>query len=181
MATSTPREATSADLTLQLSEDDLFDVLSNRRRRYVIEILEGRTQALELGTMATRIAARENSIEESAVSREERKRVYTALQQSHLPKMDAAGLVDFDKQQATITPMPPLDAAGGYLTETRQTETPWSGYYLGLTAASVGILVAVWGNLWPFALVSSLAWTVAIVTCFGCAAVVHWYHCEETA
>lgn len=179
MATSTHSTAASADVTPQLSEDDLFDMLSNRRRRDVIDLLEGRTQALELGTMATRIAARENEIEETAVSREERKRVYTALQQSHLPKMDAAGLIEFDKQKAVINPMPPLDAAGGYLTETRKTEPPWSGYYLGLTAVSVAVVVAVWGNLWPFVLLSPLAWTVAIVTGFGCAAVVHWHQSEE--
>lgn len=155
------------------SEDELFDVLSNRRRRYLIELLAGGDESSDIGTMATRIAARENGIDVAAVTNEERKRVYTALQQSHLPKMDAAGIIEFDKQRGEITPLSGLEHTNSYLREMRRTETSWRRYYLGLTAVSLPIILAVWSGLWPFSLLSPLAWSVAIVSGFGSVALLH--------
>ena len=155
------------------SEDELFELLANRRRRYLIELLAGGTGRSDIGTMATRIAARENGVDVAAVTNEERKRVYTALQQSHLPKMDAAGIIEFDKQRGEITPQSGLDDTDSYLREMRRNETPWQRYYLGLTVVSLPIILAVWSGLWPFNLLSPLAWSVAIVAGFGCVSLLH--------
>jgi len=159
-------------------EDELFDVLANRRRRYVIEHLTNHEEGHDIGTLSTRIAARENEIPVEAVTSSERKRVYTALQQSHLPKLDAAGLIEFDKQRGTAEPLSTLEMAEQYLTE-KQTDKPWSGYYLGLTAVSAVVVLSVWGDLWPFVLLSPLVWTVGIVAVFGATAALHRY--ETTA
>jgi len=162
-----------ADESEAPSEDELFDVLANRRRRYLIELLAGRTDSCDIGTVATRIAARENGVDVAAVTNKERKRVYTALQQSHLPKMDTAGIIEFDKQRGEITPQPGLDDTDSYLREMRRNEPPWRRYYLGLTVVSLPIILAVWSGLWPFNLLSPLAWSVAIVAGFGCVVLLH--------
>lgn len=38
------------------------------------------------------------------VTSQQRKRTYTALRQSHLPKMDRAGVIDYDADRGSIEP-----------------------------------------------------------------------------
>ncbi|MFB6358651.1 MAG: hypothetical protein ABEJ96_06540, partial [Thiohalorhabdaceae bacterium] len=53
----------------------------------------------ELGDLAEHIASIENDKPEVALSSTERKRVYVALYQCHLPKMDDIGVIDFDEDR----------------------------------------------------------------------------------
>ena len=181
MATSAHIDSERVTEQSQPSEDELFDVLANSRRRHVIELLIEADEILDIGTLATRIAARENEIEIEAVTSDERKRVYTALQQSHLPKLDAAGLIEFDKQRGTTAPLPALSAAEPYLAGS-QTAQPWYRYYLGLTATSAIVVIGVWIGLWPFGLLSPLSVTGVISMLFGATALAHRYDAlQETS
>ena len=86
------------------SLDEIFEVLSNARRRWVCRFLEGSPDGFELGWIAECIAAVENDVDLRQVSSDERKRVYISLYQCHLPKMDAFGAVRFDADRKTIWP-----------------------------------------------------------------------------
>ena len=77
-----------------LSRDESFDLLSNHRRRYALYCLRQEENRATLGELADKIAAWENDIETDAVSYDERKRVYTSLQQVHLPRMDDLDVVE---------------------------------------------------------------------------------------
>nr|WP_231736988.1 hypothetical protein [Halobacterium sp. CBA1126] len=118
------------------TEDELFDVLSNRRRRYAVHALEATDSAAEIGDVAEQVAAWEYGVDVEQVSYEERKRVYTALQQSHLPMMDDAGVVDFDKNRGTVEPTDALDDVEVYMDVVQGNEIPWSVYYLGLSGVA---------------------------------------------
>lgn len=74
-----------------LTEDELFELLSNRRRRYILHELMRADCRLDIGSLSQEIAACEDEVDLQEVSSSDRKRVYTALHQSHLPKMDKAG------------------------------------------------------------------------------------------
>lgn len=114
--------------------DDMFDVLSNHRRRRVLTYLEANETAV-VGELAEHIASIENKKPVSALSSQERKRVYIALYQSHLPKMAAAGVVDYDKNRGTVSPTD--DAAElCSLLESPVRSRRWSAYYLAHTAAT---------------------------------------------
>lgn len=78
--------------------DTLFEVLSNRRRRLAIQVLREADSPMDIGTLATQIAARENDIDPAAVTHRQRKSVYTALHQNHLPKLTDAGFVTADRE-----------------------------------------------------------------------------------
>ncbi len=97
--TSTPSSETRADLSL----DDVFELLSNRRRRAVLRHL--RTTADEettLDELATRIAAEENGIDIPQVTSKQRKRVYVSLYQGHLSKLDDCGIIEYQKSRGTV-------------------------------------------------------------------------------
>lgn len=92
---------TDADET-GLSTDTLFELLKNRRRRDAIEYLTAGDGTATLSDMAEQIAAQENDVSVEAINSKQRKRVYISLYQCHLPKMDQAGIIEFDKNRGTI-------------------------------------------------------------------------------
>lgn len=161
-----------------VTEDDVFTTLSNRRRRYTVHALDdGSTR--ELGPLAEQVAAWEYDVTVDELSHDERKRVYTALQQTHLPKMDDVGLVEFDKDRGTVEPTPALEDVDLYLEVVGGDEIPWSKYYLGLTGVAATLLVALWVNEWPFTVVSDLGWAAVIVAMLAVSAAVHHYYADS--
>jgi len=90
--------------TDQISTDDLFDALSNSRRRQVIRRLnEG---AADLGTLAEEIAAVENDTTVPRLGSQQRKRVYISLYQAHLDQLEDVGIVVRDEQGQHVAPGP---------------------------------------------------------------------------
>jgi hypothetical protein len=163
-----------------ISEDELFDVLANQRRRFAVHLLKREEdESIAIGDMAEQIAAWENGIDTAEITGNERKRVYTALQQSHLPKMDAAGVVEFNKDRGIVEPTPALQNVDLYMDVVEGKEIPWSDYYLGLSGVAVALAGAVWLGAWPFVLLPEMAWTAAIVVAFAFSAITHKYYTAE--
>jgi hypothetical protein len=92
----------SADEAEELSLSTTFELLKNRRRRDTLEYLLEHDGESTLSDLAEHIAALENDIEIAQLSSDQRKRVYIGLYQCHLPKMDGAGVIDFDKHRGTV-------------------------------------------------------------------------------
>lgn len=82
--------------------DELFGVLGNERRRYVLEYLSRVEGATTLNDLADHIAAWEYDKTVAAVDSQERKRVYVSLYQCHLPKMDEADALAYDEDRGTV-------------------------------------------------------------------------------
>ncbi|PAU85162.1 hypothetical protein CK500_00375 [Halorubrum salipaludis] len=169
-----------AEPATDISEDELFDVLANQRRRFAVHLLKRETDdSVAIGDMAEQIAAWENGIDTAEITGNERKRVYTALQQSHLPKMDDAGVVEFNKDRGVVEPTPALTDVDVYMDVVEGREIPWSDYYLGLSGVAVALVGAVWLGAWPFVLLPEMAWTLAIVVAFAFSAMAHKYYTAE--
>lgn len=162
------------------TEDELFEVLANRRRRYALHALSrdphGRT---ELGPLAEQVAAWENETTVSEVTGAERKRVYTALQQNHLPKMDDVGLLTFDKRSGSIEASEHVEDADIYMDVVRGRDIPWSEYYLGLSGVSGALVAAVWMDAFPFSVLPEMAWGAFIVTVFTISSAAHLYYTRQ--
>lgn len=88
--------------TRTLSDDEVFHVLYNRRRREIIAHLKAQDGESTVGDLAERIAADENDIPVRQLSSYERKRVYVGLYQNHLPILDDVGVVEYDKNRGTV-------------------------------------------------------------------------------
>lgn len=86
-----------------LDVGEIFELLQNERRRWIIAFLKDHEdQATSLDVLAEYIAALENDVDVAQLSSSQRKRVYIALYQCHLPKLDDFGVVDFDKDRGTV-------------------------------------------------------------------------------
>lgn len=100
-----------------LSEGDVFEVLSNRRRRQVIAYLQECGGRATAGELAEVIAAAEEGTTVERLSSAERKRVYVSLYQNHLPVMDDASVVDYDPDRKTVRLRDTRTDLDSYLTE----------------------------------------------------------------
>lgn len=148
-------------------------MLSNRRRRYVIHYLQYHAEPVELGALTEQVAAWEYETETDRLSASQRKNVYTALQQRHLPKMDDAGVVAFDRRAGTVAPTDSLGEVDIYTEVVPSGDFPWSQYYLGIAAIMLCLLTAVWADVFPFILVSDIQWGVLCTVWLAVSAIVH--------
>ena len=90
---------------IPLSTGTVCELISNARRRAVIRHVAALDAdgSVRMGELARTIAGEENDIAPTAVSAEQRKTVYVSLLQNHLPKLDAAGVVDWNDRSGDIT------------------------------------------------------------------------------
>jgi hypothetical protein len=85
-----------------LELDHVYEALGHPRRRYLCYTLLEETE-WTLGELATKIAAWDDGVPESAVTDGRRDRVYVSLYHAHVPKLVDDGVVDFDEANGTIT------------------------------------------------------------------------------
>jgi len=157
-----------------VSEDTIYEILANPRRRYVIHYLQYENGPVDLGTLAERVAAWETETDDpDLVPSEQRKAVYTALQQRHLPRMDDAALVSFDSRAGTIESTDALGDLDIYTEVVPEGDFAWSVYYLGLSAITGTLLVAAWAGAPPLAALPDIAWAVFCTTAFLISSAVH--------
>lgn len=86
-----------------LESTEIHEILSNERRVTVLELL-GEHQQCEVAALAEAIAVDETG--ERPPPRNKRQSAYVTLDQTHLPKLDALGVVDYDSQQKVVSPRP---------------------------------------------------------------------------
>jgi hypothetical protein len=162
-----------------ISKGETFEVLRNRRRRYVLHYLKRYGGPVSLSDLATQVAAWEYDRDVEHVSSDEHRRVYTTLQQTHLEKMEQVGIIDYDASEGVVSRTQHTDDLTVYLEVVSDDEFPWREYYLSLGAVSSALVVALWTNIYPFTLVSDLTWASVIVLTFTFSAVYHTYSGAE--
>jgi len=162
----------------RIRRDELFDLLSNHRRRYVLHDLQHRDDRVELGDLSERVAAWENGTDFHEVSADQRKRVYTSLQQVHLPRMAEAEVVEFDDRAGVVDLGPAAEDLDVYMEIVEGRDLPWSQYYLFLAVANAAVLAAGYVGIPPFtALHGAGVLTGAFaVTAFTISAAMHAFY-----
>lgn len=163
---------TDENATPSLSNDELYDVLADRRRRYAIHYLKQCREPVSVRELAEQVAAWENDKTVQALGSQERKRVYIALYQSHLPSMDDAGLVVYDEDASTVELGDVFEELDIYLEIVPKADVPWSLYYVGLAVANLLLLGLAWFEVAPFTSVPNLAWGAFVLVTFGVSAIV---------
>jgi len=108
-----------AETDEELTRDDIFHVLQCRRRRLVLKYLHEYSgdEPADMSDIAEHIAALEHDTTVDALRSKQRQRVYIALYQSHLPKMDDAGVVEYNQDRGLVEPTPLASAFDRYLAQ----------------------------------------------------------------
>jgi DNA-binding transcriptional ArsR family regulator len=156
-----------------LSEDTIFSILSNERRRYVLHYLDRVEPEAELSDLTEQVAAWENGVDVADLTYDQRKRVYTSLHQTHLPKLDDAGVVDYDRDRGTVAVAAGAADLDAYLSAVGDGGRRWSRRYLTLSALCLVAFAAARFGAAPFAAAPELALAAAVAVAFGLSAAVH--------
>lgn len=156
-----------------LSRDTVFSTLSNERRRYVLQYLRAHPgERVRIRDLATQIAAWENDVSVDDLVYNQRKCVYTSLHQTHLPKMNDFGIVDYDRDRGLITATPLASDLDTYLDGTTD-DFPWGPFYLGLSSISLLLVGVAWAGVLPFDGLPPLAYAALVSITFAVVSGVH--------
>ena len=157
----------------ELSDDEIFDVLSTRRRRYVIHALKRADRPLDVSELSRRVTAWERGIAPDDVKYDDRRNVYSTLQRIHIPKLEENDIVAVNDAENEIRPTDELSNLDIYVEVLRSSEIPWSTYYLGLVGVCTALLFAVVTGMPGVAALSPLDVGLFAATAFGISAAAH--------
>ncbi|WP_049920216.1 DUF7344 domain-containing protein [Halobiforma nitratireducens] len=157
----------------RLSKDVIFELLKNRRRREVLAYLLEAEETVTLGELAEQIAAWENDTEVNALSSDQRKRVYVALYQTHLPKMDDAGIVEYDQDRGLISLSDNADLLMMYLDTESHQQDRWDRWYGALSAIGVVLVGGAFLGVPLLSAVPMVGLAGGILVALACLTVAH--------
>ena len=136
-----------------LETDDIYHILQTSRRRHVLRYLRTADEPVALRDLAERIAAWEHETTVENLNSSQRQRVYISLYQSHLPKLDTRGIIEYDKDRGIVESTPLAAQFDPYLSGLEAAgPDPWPYRYagtvgccgLGLAAVAAGYLPIAW-------------------------------------
>ncbi|MFC6764880.1 DUF7344 domain-containing protein [Natrinema soli] len=157
-----------ADQSPALSQDEIFHILQVSRRRETLNYLLEKDGPVKMRDIAEYIAANEHNTTVEGLTSRQRQRVYIPLYQSHLPKLDTKGIIDYEQSRGIVRLAERFDLFRPYLEldlGSSSDERRTARYsVLAITASASLISAAVLGLL-P---ISDLALSMLILTLFGC-------------
>lgn len=158
-----------------LSTDTVYRVLSDKRRRYALHYLKQRKEPVSVRELAEQVAAWENDKAVDELTSQERKRVYIALYQSHLPTLHKEGVVAYDADRGRVELSAAMRNREIFLEVVPRGSVPWSRYYIGLSLVDAVLLVLAWLEVYPFNLLPNLWWGAVIILTFAASALFQIY------
>lgn len=158
-----------------LSQDVVFDILSSPRRRYVLYYLRQVDEPVELTSLAEQVAAWENETEPEQLTDQERKRVYVSLYQTHVPKLNESGIVEYDQDTGLVELSNQATEVDEYLVQPTR-RIPWQRFYMALAAISAVLLALTTFDVSIFADVSETAMALIVVVGFLISASAHYLY-----
>jgi hypothetical protein len=148
--------------------DDVYEALSNRRRRYALHHLKqlDAEEPIDLAEISTQVAAWETGHDPETLGYDDRKNVHTSLYQFHAPKMDDLGLVNYDRSRGTVELTEHGEDVDIYLETVTGRQIPWATYFLLLSSLMTTVAFGVWFDAPALTAVPDGAWTVFVALIF---------------
>lgn len=132
-------------------------ILGNDRRLLLLRFLQNNNGKAELREIVDFIAENEGQND-----RKHRKSVYVSLLQTHIPKMERAGIIKFDHNTVTLLKVP--EDVDVYMEVVSKHDVSWSTFYSGVSVL-FGLL-GVWLNNIPLVIISAIYFTLSIIQHF---------------
>lgn len=95
--------------------DLLFQILSDAERRHALRCLSVYENSMTLADLADEVARRKYRSQLAEIPADDVKRVYMRLYHTHVPKMEAANVVEYDQESDTVRTVQGL--TGSFLDE----------------------------------------------------------------
>lgn len=123
-----------------LDAGQVHDILRNDRRRLAIKCLRENGDTLSVRDLSEDVAARETG--QRPAPRDKRRSVYVSLHQTHLPKLDELGIVDYDTESKEVELCDRATEITTYMEVVPRYGITWAEYYLVLGILGFGTVLA---------------------------------------
>lgn len=174
-----PEDGDDSGSSQSVSRDDLFEMLGNDRRRRALEIVMEREAGVSVSELVEEVAAQEYDKPVEQLARSERKAVYTAVVQRHLPKLEERGLVSRDRDAGEVTPSETLVDLNIYFEISGDGRFPFSVYYVLLSGLGITLLLASAVGIQPVGTFSPSSWLSLTLGLLGVTALVHLHRMRQ--
>ena len=148
-----------------IPETEIHDLLRNERRRQVIKNLQETVGTTTLRDLAETIAEHETG--ESPPPKNIRNSVYNSLHQTHLPKLDRRGIVEYESDRKTIRLTEDARSVDVYMEVVTPYGITWSEYYSMLGTVSLCIVLAALIDVPVISAVDPVLWVSLSLAAFG--------------
>ena len=148
-----------------LSESDIHHLLSNSRRRETLTVLHSEQEEVTVRELSETIAATEAGT--APAPRPLRESVYNALHQTHLPKLEGFGLVEYDADRKVVGLRPQARRLDRYMDTLTPLGLTWGEYYRALGVVGLVAVVASLAGVPGFAVVDSLVVAIVVLAVFA--------------
>ena len=122
-----------------MTECQIHGLLANERRRAVIERVDASPGTVTVRDLSTAIAEAETG--QSPPPARVRESVYTSLHQTHLPKLDAVGVVEYDRERSLVHVRPAVRQVDRHMDVLNGLGITWGEYYRGLGVFGLVLVV----------------------------------------
>jgi DNA-binding transcriptional ArsR family regulator len=123
-----------------LPAEQVYSILANERRRRALEQIKGVGGTVTVHELSELVAGRETG--ESPPPKRCRESVYTSLVQTHLPKLEELGVVEYDRGTQTIELSRHARDVSLYTEIVATGGVTWSELYRALGVVSLTVLLA---------------------------------------
>ncbi len=173
--------SSDADTSGEMSPDLVFEILSNTRRRMLLYYLRQNDGSATVRELAEQIAALENDVDVEDLGQQQRKRVYVSLYQTHVPKLDETGIIEYDDSNGEVRLTNRAKEFESYLTSTEEAEYPWRIHYLVLAGLGGWLFALSFLGAPGLAAIPAAGFGAVIILAFlGSAIVQYWKHRQKT-
>jgi hypothetical protein len=154
-----------------IEKSDIFDILQNDRRRYILEILrkQGNKSVHYLSEEIARMEAKTEEINSSTI-----KSIYISLLQVHLPKMESFNVITYDKENNMVKLLPPASNLNTYIETVKNGDISWSQFFSGFSTFALVGSIAIYTGLLKW--VTSSQWLLFILAFFFISSIAYHRH-----
>jgi hypothetical protein len=157
----------------ELTQDTVFEILSNSRRRFMLSYLHEHDGPVKLMDLANEIAAWENDTTVAELTDKQSKRVYVSVYQTHVPKLVSTDLIEYDSDSGLIELSGRADEIERYMPDSRE-ERPWHRYYAILAVVSAAFYAGVTVGAPVLTTIPEAIAGVVVVLAFAALSVAHY-------
>jgi hypothetical protein len=152
--------------TRSFPESVVYEILANPRRRGTIRHLTDTAvgRAVPLRDLATAVASEETG--QSPPPRSCRESVYNSLHQTHLPKLDELGIIEYDREERSVSVCDSAREIDRYMGILTPYGFTWDEYYRTLGIASLVSIVASLASVPVLEAVDPLLWASGFLVVF---------------
>jgi len=158
----------------EISQDEIFDLLSNPRRRYVINYLLREDRPVSIQELSKELAMWEFEVDADELTDQQEKRIYVALYQTHIPKLEDVGVIEYDSDASLVELTDQATQLQPYVEEAPVQERPWPWYYLAITITGLVLYLAVEFGVPVLAQLTTFQVGLATVTALAALAIYHY-------